>query len=128
MRLGSLGAELWAIYGLIPGYITTIYLHMVLLATSCNFHKCMASDSNRLMEIIFIRIIGSGKNKECFSVGFFMCYKMAALESMGTEPTELDDAASLKLGEISSNVFFGEGSSSSTLTGCPEIAGAIYSS
>ena len=74
-------------------------------------------------------------------LGINLYDKMAAFERIGTEPTELNGAASLELGEISSDASV-EGSFSSTSTvstlslldalrslkGCPEITEAIYSS
>ena len=64
-----------------------------------------------------------------------MCHRLADLESMGTEPTELSGTASLELGEISSDGAGEETSFSSylyclytVLTGSLEITGPIYSS
>ena len=58
----------------------------------------------------YIIIIGSTKNNFPRK-----CNKMASLESMGTEPTELEGTVSFELGEISSDGA-GEESSSSTST------------
>ena len=45
-----------------------------------------------------------------------MCHRLADLESMGTEPTELSGTASLELGEVSSDAAGEETSSSSYLS------------